>query len=160
MLKNYVYLNPGLTIIFNGEKYFSENGLKDLLSDNINEDDRLYPIIHLLGNDIEIAITHSKTQYSEEYHSFVNGQHTTQGGTHQAAFREAVVKTIREFYGKNYEASDIRKSIVSAISIKVMEPVFESQTKTKLGSTEMGGDLPTVRTVSYTHLTLPTTPYV
>ncbi|AXT54966.1 type IIA DNA topoisomerase subunit B [Aquimarina sp. MMG015] len=146
MLKNYVYLNPGLTIIFNGEKYFSENGLKDLLSDNINEDDRLYPIIHLLGNDIEIAITHSKTQYSEEYHSFVNGQHTTQGGTHQAAFREAVVKTIREFYGKNYEASDIRKSIVSAISIKVMEPVFESQTKTKLGSTEMGGDLPTVRT--------------
>ncbi|KAA1245465.1 DNA topoisomerase IV subunit B [Aquimarina sp. RZ0] len=146
MLKNYVYLNPGLTIIFNGEKYFSENGLRDLLSDTINDDDRLYPIIHLLGNDIEIAITHSKTQYSEEYHSFVNGQHTTQGGTHQAAFREAVVKTIREFYGKNYEASDIRKSIVSAISIKVMEPVFESQTKTKLGSTEMGGDLPTVRT--------------
>ncbi len=146
MLKNYVYLNPGLTIIFNGEKYFSENGLKDLLSDTINQDDRLYDIIHLLGDDIEIAITHSKTQYSEEYHSFVNGQHTTQGGTHQAAFREAVVKTIREFYGKNYEASDIRKSIVSAISIKVMEPVFESQTKTKLGSTDMGGDLPTVRT--------------
>ncbi len=146
MLKNYVYLNPGLTIIFNGEKYFSENGLKDLLSDTINEEDRLYPIVHLLGNDIEIAITHSKTQYSEEYHSFVNGQHTTQGGTHQAAFRESVVKTIREFYGKNYEASDIRKSIVSAISIKVMEPVFESQTKTKLGSTEMGGGLPTVRT--------------
>ncbi len=146
MLKNYVYLNPGLTIIFNGEKYFSENGLKDLLSDNINQDDRLYEIIHLKGDDIEIAITHSKTQYSEEYHSFVNGQHTTQGGTHQAAFREAIVKTIREFYGKNYEASDIRKSIVSAISIKVMEPVFESQTKTKLGSTDMGGDLPTVRT--------------
>ncbi|PKV51070.1 topoisomerase-4 subunit B [Aquimarina sp. MAR_2010_214] len=146
MLKNYVYLNPGLTIIFNGEKYFSENGLKDLLSDTINQEDRLYDIIHLQGDDIEIAITHSKTQYSEEYHSFVNGQHTTQGGTHQAAFREAVVKTIREFYGKNYEASDIRKSIVSAISIKVMEPVFESQTKTKLGSTEMGGDLPTVRT--------------
>ncbi len=146
MLKNYVYLNPGLTIIFNGEKYFSENGLRDLLSDNINEDDRLYDIIHLKGDDIEIAITHSKTQYSEEYHSFVNGQNTTQGGTHQAAFREAVVKTIREFYGKNYEASDIRKSIVSAISIKVTEPVFESQTKTKLGSTEMGGGLPTVRT--------------
>jgi topoisomerase-4 subunit B len=146
MLKNYVYLNPGLTIIFNGEKYFSENGLKDLLSDTINKEDRLYDIVHLKGDDIEIAITHSKTQYSEEYHSFVNGQHTTQGGTHQAAFREAVVKTIREFYGKNYEASDIRKSIVSAISIKVMEPVFESQTKTKLGSTEMGGDLPTVRT--------------
>ena len=146
MLKNYVYLNPGLTIIFNGEKYFSENGLKDLLSDNINAEDRLYDIIHLKGDDIEIAITHSKTQYSEEYHSFVNGQHTTQGGTHQAAFREAVVKTVREFYGKNYEASDIRKSIVSAISIKVMEPVFESQTKTKLGSTDMGGGLPTVRT--------------
>ncbi len=146
MLKNYVYLNPGLTIIFNGEKYFSENGLRDLLSDNINQEDRLYEIIHLKGDDIEVAITHSKTQYSEEYHSFVNGQHTTQGGTHQAAFREAVVKTVREYYGKNYEASDIRKSIVSAISIKVMEPVFESQTKTKLGSTEMGGDLPTVRT--------------
>ncbi len=146
MLKNYVYLNPGLTIIFNGEKYFSENGLKDLLSDNINQDDRLYTIIHLKGDDIEVALTHSKTQYSEEYHSFVNGQHTTQGGTHQAAFREAIVKTIREYYGKNYEASDIRKSIVSAISIKVMEPVFESQTKTKLGSTDMGGDLPTVRT--------------
>ena len=146
MLKNYVYLNPGLTIVFNGEKYFSENGLKDLLEDNNNQDDMLYPIIHLKGNDIEVAITHSKTQYSEEYHSFVNGQHTTQGGTHQAAFREALVRTIREFYGKNFEASDIRKSIISAIAIKVMEPVFESQTKTKLGSTEMGGDLPTVRT--------------
>ena len=146
MLKNYVYLNPGLTIVFNGEKYFSENGLKDLLEDNNNHDDMLYPIIHLKGNDIEVAITHSKTQYSEEYHSFVNGQHTTQGGTHQAAFREALVRTIREFYGKNFEASDIRKSIISAIAIKVMEPVFESQTKTKLGSTEMGGDLPTVRT--------------
>ena len=146
MLKNYVYLNPGLTILFNGEKYFSENGLKDLLSETINASDILYPIIHLRGNDIEIAMTHSKTQYSEEYHSFVNGQNTTQGGTHLAAFREAIVKTIREFYGKNYEASDIRKSIVSAIAIKVMEPVFESQTKTKLGSTDMGGDLPTVRT--------------
>tara|TARA_R110002073_G_scaffold128999_5_gene275236 strand:- start:31573 stop:33429 length:1857 start_codon:yes stop_codon:yes gene_type:complete len=146
MLKNYVYLNPGLTIMFNGEKYFSENGLKDLLEDNNNQDDMLYPIIHLKGDDIEVAITHSKTQYSEEYHSFVNGQHTTQGGTHQAAFREALVKTIREFYGKNFEASDVRKSIISAIAIKVMEPVFESQTKTKLGSTEMGGGLPTVRT--------------
>jgi topoisomerase-4 subunit B len=146
MLKNYVYLNPGLTIVFNGEKYFSENGLKDLLEDNNNQDDMLYPIIHLKGDDIEVAITHSKTQYSEEYHSFVNGQHTTQGGTHQAAFREAVVKTIRDFYGKNFEASDVRKSIISAIAIKVMEPVFESQTKTKLGSTEMGGNLPTVRT--------------
>lgn len=145
MLKNYVYLNPGLTIDFNGEKYFSENGLKDLLEENIPQEDMLYPIIHLKGEDIEIAITHSKSQYSEEYHSFVNGQHTTQGGTHQAAFRESIVKTIREFYGKNYEASDIRKSIVSAIAIKVMEPVFESQTKTKLGSTDMGGNLPTVR---------------
>ena len=106
----------------------------------------LYPIIHLKGHDIEIAITHSKTQYSEEYHSFVNGQHTTQGGTHQAAFRESIVKTIREFYGKSFEASDVRKSIISAVAIKVMEPIFESQTKTKLGSTEMGGELPTVRT--------------
>ncbi|AXG71426.1 DNA topoisomerase 4 subunit B [Kordia sp. SMS9] len=146
MLRNYVYLNPGLTIIFNGERFFSENGLKDLLEDNNNKEDMLYPIIHLKGEDIEVAITHSKTQYSEEYHSFVNGQHTTQGGTHQAAFREAIVKTVRDFYGKSYEASDIRKSIISAVSIKVMEPVFESQTKTKLGSTDMGGDLPTVRT--------------
>ena len=146
MLKNYVYLNPGLTIIFNGEKYFSENGLKDLLEENTNATDMLYPIIHLRDNDIEVAITHSKTQYSEEYHSFVNGQNTTQGGTHLSAFREAVVKTIREYYGKNYDASDIRKSIISAIAVKVMEPVFESQTKTKLGSTEMGGGLPTVRT--------------
>jgi topoisomerase-4 subunit B len=146
LLKNYVYLNPGLTIVFNGEKFYSENGLKDLLSENIGESDQLYPIVHLRGDDIEVAITHSKTQYSEEYHSFVNGQNTTQGGTHLSAFREALVKTIREFYGKNYEASDIRKSIVSAIAIKVMEPVFESQTKTKLGSTDMGGDLPTVRT--------------
>lgn len=146
MLKNYVYLNPGLTIVFNGEKFHSENGLKDLLEDNNNLDDFLYPVIHLKGEDIELAMTHSKTQYSEEYHSFVNGQHTTQGGTHQAAFREAVVKTIRDHYGKNYDASDVRKSIISAISIKVMEPVFESQTKTKLGSTDMGGKLPTVRT--------------
>ncbi|WP_248723378.1 DNA topoisomerase IV subunit B [Seonamhaeicola sp. ML3] len=146
MLKNYVYLNPGLTIVFNGEKYFSENGLKDLLSESTNENDLLYPIVHLRGDDIEVAITHSKTQYSEEYHSFVNGQNTTQGGTHLNAFREAVVKTIREYYGKNYDASDIRKSIIAAIAIKVMEPVFESQTKTKLGSTDMGGDYPTVRT--------------
>ncbi len=146
MLWNYVYLNPGLTIVFNGEKFYSENGLKDLLENNNNVEDMLYPVIHLKGDDIEVAITHSKTQYSEEYHSFVNGQHTTQGGTHQAAFREALVKTIRDFYGKTYDASDIRKSIISAISIKVMEPVFESQTKTKLGSTDMGGDFPTVRT--------------
>ncbi len=146
MLKNYVYLNPGLTIIFNGDKFYSENGLKDLLEENNSMEDMLYPVIHLKGDDIEVAITHSKTQYSEEYHSFVNGQHTTQGGTHQAAFREALAKTIRDFYGKNYEASDIRKSIISAIAIKVTEPVFESQTKTKLGSTDMGGDFPTVRT--------------
>ncbi|MBL7473481.1 DNA topoisomerase IV subunit B [Robertkochia sediminum] len=146
MVRNYVYLNPGLSIILNGEKYYSENGLKDLLQDNTNEEDMLYPIIHLRGNDIEVAMTHSRTQYSEEYHSFVNGQNTTQGGTHLAAFREAVVKTIRDFYGKNFDASDIRKSIIAAISIKVMEPVFESQTKTKLGSTDMGGELPTVRT--------------
>ncbi len=146
MLKNYVYLNPGLTIVFNGEKYYSENGLKDLLAEKINESDLLYPIIHLRGDDIEIALTHSKTQYSEEYNSFVNGQNTTQGGTHLTAFREAIVKTIREFYGKTYDASDVRKSVVSAIAIKVMEPVFESQTKTKLGSTDMGGEYPTVRT--------------
>ena len=146
MVRNYVYLNPGLTIVFNGEKYHSENGLKDLLEDYNPAEDLLYPIIHLKGEDIEVALTHSKTQYSEEYHSFVNGQHTTQGGTHQAAFREALVKTIRDFYGKNYDPSDVRKSIISAISIKVMEPVFESQTKTKLGSTEMGDGLPTVRT--------------
>ena len=146
MLKNYVYLNPGLTIDFNGEKFYSENGLKDLLGETISEEDMAYPIIHLRGEDIEVAITHSRTQYSEEYHSFVNGQNTTQGGTHLAAFREALVKTLREYYNKNYDASDVRKSIVSAISIKVMEPVFESQTKTKLGSTDMGGNLPTVRT--------------
>jgi topoisomerase IV subunit B len=146
MIKNYVYLNTGLTIIFNGEKYFSENGLKDLLEENISQESMLFPVIHLKGNDIEVAITYSKAQYSEEYHSFVNGQHTTQGGTHQNAFREAIVKTIREFFGKNYDAADVRKSIVSAISIKVMEPIFESQTKTKLGSTEMGDKLPSVRT--------------
>jgi len=146
MIKNYVYLNTGLTIIFNGEKYRSEHGLKDLLNENISEESKLFPIIHLMEDDIEMALTYSKSQYSEEYHSFVNGQHTTQGGTHQNAFREAIVKTIREFFGKNFDASDVRKSVVCAISIKVMEPIFESQTKTKLGSTEMGGNLPTVRT--------------
>ena len=146
MLRNYVYLNPGLTIFFNGEEFYSENGLKDLLEFQNSQEDFLYPIIHLKGEDIEVAITHSRSQYNEEYHSFVNGQHTTQGGTHQSAFREALVKTIREFFGKNYDASDIRKSVISAIAIKVMEPVFESQTKTKLGSTEMGDGLPTVRT--------------
>ncbi|WP_448607111.1 DNA topoisomerase IV subunit B [Paenimyroides ceti] len=146
MLKNYCYLNRGLTIIFNGEKLYSEEGLKDLLKENIDQEDMIYPIIHLNGDDIEIALTHSKTQYSEEYYSFVNGQNTTQGGTHLAAFKEAIARTIKEFYNKNFEASDIRKSVVAAISIKVEEPVFESQTKTKLGSTEMGPDLPTVRT--------------
>ena len=146
MIKNYVYLNTGLTIVFNGKKFKSENGLKDLLEENIAEESKLFPIIHLMEEDIEIALTYSKSQYSEEFHSFVNGQHTTQGGTHQNAYREAIVKTIRDFFGKNYDASDIRKSIVAAISIKVMEPIFESQTKTKLGSTEMGGGLPTVRT--------------
>ncbi|HIF85027.1 MAG TPA: type IIA DNA topoisomerase subunit B [Flavobacteriaceae bacterium] len=145
MLKYYVYLNPGLTILFNGEKFISSNGLKDLLEDNNDIEKLLYPIIHLKGDDIEVALTHSKIQYSEEYYSFVNGQHTTQGGTHQSAFREALVKVIRDFYGKPYDASDIRKSIISAVSIKVMEPIFESQTKTKLGSTEMGEGLPTVR---------------
>ena len=146
MLKNYCYLNTGLTIIYNGEKFFSENGLKDLLEENIAEEDMVYPIIHLRGSDIEVALTHSKSQYSEEYYSFVNGQNTTQGGTHLAAFKEAVVKTVKEFFNKNFEASDIRKSIVSAISVKVEEPVFESQTKTKLGSTEMGPNMPSVRT--------------
>ena len=146
MLKNYVYLNPGLTINYNGEKYYSENGLKDLLTENNNEEDFLYPIIHLKGEDIELAISHSKTQYSEEYYSFVNGQNTTQGGTHLNAFKEAYVKTIRDFYKKNFDPSDVRKSIIAGLSIKVMEPVFESQTKTKLGSTEMGEGMPSVRT--------------
>ena len=136
MMWNYCYLNPQLTIIFNGEKFYSENGLFDLLEQRI-DDEILYPIIHLRADDIEVAITHCKNQYSEQYYSFVNGQHTVQGGTHQSAFRQALVKTIREFYGKNYESSDIRQAIHAAISIKVIEPVFESQTKTKLGSTEM-----------------------
>ena len=145
MIWNYVYLNPGLTIYYNGEKYFSNNGLHDLLQANI--DSKLkYPIIHLRGEDIEIALTHSTQKYGETYFSFVNGQHTTQGGTHQASLRESVVKTLREYYKKNYDASDIRQSIIAAISLKVMEPVFESQTKTKLGSADMGGNLPTIRT--------------
>ena len=132
MLWNYVFLNRGLTIDFNGNKYFSQNGLKDLLEKNLS-DDILYPIVHIIGDDIEIAFTHS-TSYGEEYYSFVNGQHTTQGGTHQAAFREAIVKTIREFYKKDFDPSDVRTSIEAAISVRVQEPVFESQTKTKLGS--------------------------
>jgi topoisomerase-4 subunit B len=145
MLRNYVYLNPGLKIIFNGVEFFSENGLKDLLQDNIDEE-IVYDIIHLKGEDIEIALTHSGKSYSETYYSFVNGQNTTQGGTHLTAFKEAIVKTVREFYNKSYDPSDIRKSIIAAVAVKVMEPVFESQTKTKLGSTDMGPDLPTVRT--------------
>lgn len=145
MLKNYVYLNPGLKIVFNGEEFYSENGLKDLLQDNIDEE-ILYDIIHLKSEDVEIALTHSGRSYSETYYSFVNGQNTTQGGTHLAAFKEAIVKTVREFYGKNYDPSDIRKSIIAAVAIKVIEPVFESQTKTKLGSTEMGPGMVTVRT--------------
>ena len=145
MIKYYVFLNPGLTIVVNDKKFFSDNGLKDLLEDQTNINDFIYPIIHLKGNDIEVAITHSRTQYSEEYYSFVNGQYTVQGGTHHSAFREAIVKTIRDFYGKNYESSDIRKSIISAISIKVMEPIFESQTKTKLGSSDMGKGMKSVR---------------
>ncbi|MCL1672279.1 DNA topoisomerase IV subunit B [Elizabethkingia ursingii] len=145
MLKNYSYLNPGLKIVFNGQVFVSENGLKDLLQDEI-DGEILYPIIHLKDNDIEVAITHSDKSQSETYFSFVNGQNTTQGGTHLNAFREAFVKTIREFYNKSYEAADVRKSIIAAISIKVEEPVFESQTKTKLGSNEMGPGQVTVRT--------------
>ena len=144
MMWNYCYLNPGLTIIYNGEKFHSENGLYDLLDQN-TEAEMLYPIIHLKGEDIEVAITHCKNQYSEQYYSFVNGQHTVQGGTHQLAFRESLVKTIREYFGKNYDASDIRQAINAAISIKIIEPVFESQTKTKLGSTEMEPNGVTVR---------------
>ena len=145
MLRNYAYLNPGLKIIFNGETFFSENGLKDLLEEEL-ESDILYPIVHLKEEDIEIAITHSDKSQTETYFSFVNGQNTTQGGTHLNAFREAYVKTIREFFNKNFEAADIRKSIIAAISINVEEPVFESQTKTKLGSNDMGPNGPTVRT--------------
>lgn len=135
MIWNYCYLNRGLSIHFNGQRFFSKEGLKDLLENNM-DGDPLYPIIHLEGEDIEVAFTHGRT-YGEDYYSFVNGQHTTQGGTHQSAFRESVAKVIRDFYNKNYEASDIRQSIVAAVSIKVMEPVFESQTKTKLGSLEI-----------------------
>ncbi|UOQ68310.1 DNA topoisomerase IV subunit B [Hymenobacter volaticus] len=141
---NYVYLNAGLTINFNGQKYYSERGLYDLLSRKIDEESRRYGIVHLKAEDIELALTHGN-DYGEEYYSFVNGQYTTQGGTHLAAFREAVVKTLREFYKKEYDAADIRGSIVAAISVRVQEPVFESQTKTKLGSMNMGPDGPTVR---------------
>ncbi|HET6227032.1 MAG TPA: DNA topoisomerase IV subunit B [Bacteroidia bacterium] len=144
MLWNYAYLNTGLTIVYNGQQFHSENGLLDLLTQNINGP-ILYPIIHLKGFDIEVALTHSNQQYGEEYYSFVNGQHTTQGGTHQGAFREAVVKTIRDFFKKDFEAVDVRTSIIAAVSIKVQEPVFESQTKTKLGSQEVGPKGPSVK---------------
>lgn len=145
MIWNYVYLNSGLTVNFNGQKFFSERGLYDLLSKKTDAETLRYPIIHLKGDDIEIALTHGQ-QYGEEYYSFVNGQHTTQGGTHQAAFREALVKTIREFYKKEFDAADVRASVVGAISVRVQEPVFESQTKTKLGSLNVAHDGPTVRT--------------
>lgn len=145
LLWNYAFLNAGLTINFNGNKYHSENGLLDLLNRKTDEEALRYPIIHLKGHDIEVALTHAN-QYGEEYYSFVNGQHTTQGGTHLAAFREAVVKTIRDFYNKNFEASDVRASIVAAIAVRVQEPVFESQTKTKLGSQNVAPDGPTMRT--------------
>ena len=145
MLWNYCYLNTGLTIVFNGEKFYSENGLRDLLEKNVDSK-IVYPIIHLKGDDIEVAMTHFSQGYGEQYHSFVNGQHTTQGGTHQTAFREAVVKTVREFFGKNFDAVDIRQSIAAAVSVKVIEPIFESQTKTKLGSNEIGPGMTTIRT--------------
>lgn len=142
LLKNYVFLNSGLSIFYNGKKFFSRNGLVDLLNENMTTDP-LYPIIHLKGEDIEVVLTHSN-QYGEEYYSFVNGQHTSQGGTHLSAFREAVPRVIKEYYTKNFEYADIRSGIVAAISIKVEEPVFESQTKTKLGSKDIGPDGPSV----------------
>lgn len=143
LLKNYTYLNIGLTIIYNGKKFISKNGLVDLLNENMTSEP-LYPIIHLMDTDIEIVITHTN-QYGEEYYSFVNGQHTTQGGTHQSAFREAVSRVIKEHYNKNFDYADIRSGIVAAISVKVEEPVFESQTKTKLGSKDMGPNGPSVQ---------------
>lgn len=142
LLKNYVFLNSGLTIVFNGKKFHSKNGLVDLLNENMTTDP-LYPIIHLKGEDIEMVLTHSH-QYGEEYYSFVNGQHTTQGGTHLSAFREAVSKTIKEYYAKNFDYADIRSGMIGAISIKVEEPVFESQTKTKLGSKDIGPEGPSI----------------
>src|SRR5690554_5039920 len=135
MFWDYCYLYRGLAIYLNGEKFQSKNGLKDLLENN-QDGDPLYPIIHLEGEDIEVAFNHGRT-YGEDYYSFVNGQHTTKGGTHHSAFRESVARVIKDFYNKNYEASDIRQSIVAAVSVKVMEPIFESQTKTKLGSQEV-----------------------
>ncbi len=151
MLRNYTYLNTGLTIIYNGKKFISKNGLKDLLKENMSGEG-LYPIIHMKNGDIEVAITHGN-QYGEEYYSFVNGQHTTQGGTHLAAFREGLVKTIRDFYKKDFDPSDIKTSIIAAVSIKVEEPVFESQTKTKLGSRDIGPNGPSVRNFIMNFLT-------
>ncbi|MEQ8244470.1 DNA topoisomerase IV subunit B [Fulvivirga sp.] len=145
LIWNYVFLNAGLTINFNGNKFHSENGLRDLLERKTDVESLRYPIIHLRGEDIEVAISHCN-QYGEEYYSFVNGQYTTQGGTHLAAFREAVVRTVRDFYKKDFDASDIRASIVGAVAVRVQEPVFESQTKTKLGSQNVGPDGPTMRT--------------
>lgn len=145
LMWNYAYLNAGLTINLNGKKYHSEKGLHDLLTNKSDAEALRYPIIHLKGEDIEVALTHAN-QYGEEYYSFVNGQYTTQGGTHLAAFREAIVKTVREFYGKNFEASDVRSAVVGAIAVRVQEPVFESQTKTKLGSQSVGPEGPTMRT--------------
>ncbi len=145
MMWNYAYLNPGLTLYLNGEKFYSENGLKDLLQDNL-DGNTLHDIIHLKGEDIEVALTHSERMQGEQFYSFVNGQHTTQGGTHQNALREALVTTMRDFYGKNFDASDVRSCVIGAISLKVMEPVFESQTKTKLGSLEMAPGEVHVRT--------------
>ncbi|MFN6047585.1 MAG: type IIA DNA topoisomerase subunit B, partial [Bacteroidota bacterium] len=144
-IKNYTYLNSALTIRFNGESYASRRGLLDLLEHMVTAEAALYPVIHVKNDDIELAFTHTDS-YGEEYYSFVNGQYTTQGGTHLAAFREAFVKTIREFYKKEFDATDIRASITAAISIRIMEPVFESQTKTKLGSADMGPDGPSIKT--------------
>ncbi|MFY0652312.1 MAG: type IIA DNA topoisomerase subunit B [Cyclobacteriaceae bacterium] len=145
LMWNYAFLNAGLTINFNGKRYHSENGLLDLLARKTDADTLRYPIVHLKGDDIEVSLTHNN-QYGEEYYSFVNGQYTTQGGTHLAAMRESVVKTVRDFYGKNYDATDVRASIVGAISVRVQEPVFESQTKTKLGSLNVAPEGPTMRT--------------
>ncbi|MDE6513532.1 MAG: ATP-binding protein, partial [Muribaculaceae bacterium] len=142
LLKNYTFLNTGLTMIYNGRRYTSRNGLADLLKEKMDSD-ALYPLIHLKGEDIEVVITHAE-QYGEEYYSFVNGQHTTQGGTHLAAFKDSVGRTIKEFYGKDFLPADIRNGMVAAVSIKVEEPVFESHTKTKLGSRDVGPEGPTV----------------
>jgi topoisomerase-4 subunit B len=145
LIWNYAYLNSGLTIHYNGQRYYSKNGLLDLLNSKVNEEQLNYPIAHFNGDDVEVSISHTNA-YGEEYYSFVNGQNTTQGGTHLSAFKESIVRTIRDFYKKDFEASDIRGSIIAAVSVRVQEPVFESQTKTKLGSTDVGPDGPTIRT--------------